>query len=88
MDLDGVLIDFGDTLAYFNDGGFRSYEDALLRIFRRHGYQGSFELMHRIFRELISGSSSGEFGSLHEFWARFLEKLDMNDLSGKPIRKL
>jgi putative hydrolase of the HAD superfamily len=88
LDLDGVLIDFGDTLAYFREGGFRMYEEALLAIFREHKYQGSFKHMHRIFRELISGSSSGEFGSLHEFWGLFLEKLSINDKSGTPIRKL
>ena len=87
LDLDGVLIDFGDTLAYFSEEDFRRYEEALLAIFRRQGYQGSFELMHRIFRELIVGSTSGEIGSLHEFWDLFLEKLGINK-SGTPIRKL
>ena len=88
MDLDGVLIDFGDTLAYFNKRGFQRYEEALQRIFRTQGYEGNFEHMHRIFQEMIRGSSSGEFGSLQEFWGTFLEKLGVNDLSGRPIRKL
>lgn len=88
MDLDGVLIDFGDTLAYINEEGYRRYEEALLSVIRKRGYQGCLNRLHSVFGDALGGSSRGELGSLQEFWQLFLENLGVSNVSAMAIREL
>lgn len=75
MNLKGVLIDFGDTLAYIDKDGSRKYTEALLAILRKFGYQGNLNDLASGFDDVIRNSMKGELKNLQEFWNLLLENL-------------
>jgi HAD superfamily hydrolase (TIGR01549 family) len=68
VSIEAVLIDLGDTLAYIDEEEVESYRRALLRVVRKHGYQGSLGAFATEFDRVISNSMKGEVKNLHEFW--------------------
>lgn len=78
MKLEGVLIDFGDTLAYIDKEGNRKYREAVLSIVSKFGYRGDFEELSLAFDDLIRNSMKGEIKSLQEFWQLLLKNLKIN----------
>ena len=67
MNLKGVLIDFGDTLAYIDEEGSRKYTEVLLTILRKCSYQGNFDELASGFNAAIGNSMKGELKNLQEF---------------------
>lgn len=77
LNFKGVLIDFGDTLAYIDKSGNREYHEALLSIVRNVGYQGDLQKLTEAFNDVIWNSMKGEFKDFEEFWKRFVKNLDI-----------
>ncbi len=88
MNLKGVLIDFGDTLACIDKEGSRKYMEALLCIVRKHGYQEGIYDLTSGFDNAIRNSMKGELENLHEFWNLFLGNLGIHDKSEMIIEEL
>jgi len=82
VELKGVLIDFGDTLAYIDDKGNREYHEALLSMVRNFGYREDLKELTRALNDAIWNSMKGEFKNMKEFWERFIKNLD---ISIKPV---
>ena len=82
MKLEGVLIDFGDTLAHINEEGNRKYREAIFSVVNKSGYRGDFEELSLAFDDLIWNSMKGEIESLTEFWLQLLTNLR---IEAKPI---
>lgn len=79
MNLKGVLIDFGDTLAYIDKEGSRKYTKALLSILHKYGYQGNLDDLSSGFDDAIGNSMKCELKSLQEFWNLLLENLGIHN---------
>jgi HAD superfamily hydrolase (TIGR01509 family) len=88
LNLKGVLIDFGDTLAYIDKDGSRKYTEALLPILRKFGYRGNLDDLASGFDDAIGNSTKGEFKSFQEFWSLLLENLGIHDKSEVLIKEL
>lgn len=84
----GVLIDFGDTLAYFDREGSMRYKKALFSILREYGYQGSLDSLASAFDDAIGNSMKGELKNLREFWNLLLENLGMHSKPTALIEEL
>lgn len=95
MNLKGVLIDFGGTLAHVDKNENIKYEETLLSVLRKHGYRPRFEDVDSTLACLYGDSSKGDFRNLREFWMAFLKKLSIpreekliEDLEGVRSRLL
>lgn len=75
MRLKGVLIDFGDTLAHIDEDGEKRYEERLLSVIRRYGYQKNLKNLGSVLHNTHRSSHKGEMKDLQEFWELFLEHL-------------
>ena|GEM_PF-2050063 len=75
MILKGVLIDFGNTLAFVDKMKNREYEAALLSVLKKFGYEGSRKSLSSVLGSMSLESTTGELKSLQEFWSLMLEKL-------------
>ena len=73
----GVLIDFGDTLAFVDETKSREYEAALLSVLKKFGYAGSPKTLSSVLASIYLKSSTGELKSHQEFWSMMLQKLGM-----------
>jgi HAD superfamily hydrolase (TIGR01549 family) len=71
----GVLIDFGDTLAYIDEIGNRKYHEALLSTVKKFGYQGTLKELAGTLDDVIWNSMKGEFKGMEEFWKQFIRNL-------------
>jgi HAD superfamily hydrolase (TIGR01509 family) len=88
LNLKGVLIDFGDTLAYVDKDGSRKYTEALLSVLCRFGYQGNLDDLASDFDDAIGNSTKGELKSFQEFWSLLLENLGIHNKSEVLIKEL
>lgn len=88
MTFKGVLIDFGDTLAFIDEDGNRKYTEAILSVLRKFGYQGSSDGFAVDFDEAIRNSTKGEVKNLHEFWNLLLENLGIHNAPAALTREL
>lgn len=88
MKFEGVLIDFGDTLAYIDEEGDREYREAILSIVGKYGYRGNMERLSHVFDDLIRNSTKGEFKSLSVFWQQFLQNLKISERSAMLVDEL
>lgn len=75
MRLKGVLIDFGDTLAHIDEDGEKRYEERLLSVIRRYGFQKNLENLASVLHNTYRSSHKGEMKDLQEFWELFLKYL-------------
>jgi HAD superfamily hydrolase (TIGR01509 family) len=80
----GVLIDFGDTLAYLDDVEFKEYEKALVTTLKKCGYEIGLEDLASALASIYMKSSKGELRASQEFWNLMLAKLRIPDQSGLP----
>lgn len=71
----GVLIDFGDTLAYLNEIKFGEYEAELAATLGKYGYKRQLKDLSEILASIYWDSSKGELKTLQEFWGQMLRKL-------------
>jgi len=73
----GVLVDFGDTIAYIDLKKYERYTKGLCSILRRHGYKGKLNDLTLLLNELYHRSSQGEMKSFREFWNSLLKDLKL-----------
>jgi putative hydrolase of the HAD superfamily len=71
----GVLIDFGETLAYLDEAKNREYEAVLIEALKKHGYERLLEDLASVLAGLYANSTKGELGTSQEFWGLMLRKL-------------
>jgi HAD superfamily hydrolase (TIGR01549 family) len=88
LKLEGVLIDFGDTLAYIDEEENQKYREAILSTMREHGYEGDFKRLSHVFDDLIRNSMKGEFKNLLEFWQQLLHNLRISERSAMLVEDL
>ncbi len=86
--LDGVLIDFGDTLAYLDKQENWRYVNDLLSTLGKNGYKREIDQVDSALLASLRGSTKGEFVSIAEFWKDVLRKLRINQTSTQFIREL
>lgn len=79
MTFKGVLIDFGDTLAYRDEVRFRAYEDALVTALKKCGIERRPDDLASALAGAYLKSSKGELNDPREFWSLTLEKLGIHD---------
>jgi len=79
LNLKGVLIDFGDTLAYVDKEGNRRYEGALLSTLTEHGYRRNLDELASTLADTYRNSTKGEIKNLDEFWELFLKKSGIHE---------
>jgi HAD superfamily hydrolase (TIGR01509 family) len=77
LNIKGVLVDFGDTLAYPDENGNRRYHTALLSTLRKYGYQRHLSNLTSILDASYGSSTKGELKSMREFWGVVLDKLQI-----------
>jgi HAD superfamily hydrolase (TIGR01509 family) len=77
LSIKGVLIDFGNTLAYVDEEGNRKYEQAILSILKRHGCKLRLPDVDSTLAAFYGKSSRGEMKNIEEFWRIFIEKLNV-----------
>lgn len=75
MGFKGVLVDFGDTLAYFDEERNRRYVEGLLSILRRYGYQKNLDDLNSFLNNAYGNSTKGEVKDFREFWELLLKNL-------------
>ncbi len=75
VNVKGVLIDFGDTLAYFDEEGYQKYREELLSILRRHGHEANRKDLTQFLNELYYMSSKGEIQDFERLWQLLLARL-------------
>jgi HAD superfamily hydrolase (TIGR01509 family) len=73
--LKGVLIDFGDTLAYLDKIKERKYEAELVSELRKYGYERSLEALSAVLSSIYVNNTKGELKTPQEFWNLALKKL-------------
>jgi HAD superfamily hydrolase (TIGR01509 family) len=86
--LNGVLIDFGGTLAHLDKQQNRNYVNDLLSTVGRNGYQRGVDQVDSALSASLGGSTKGEFASIAEFWKDFLRNLRIDGTSAQCIREL
>jgi HAD superfamily hydrolase (TIGR01509 family) len=75
--LKGVLVDFGDTLAYIDKKNNRRYTEGLLSILRNYGYQKNLSDLASSLDKAYYVSSRGETSNFWEFWESLLKDSGM-----------
>ena len=75
--LRGVLVDFGSTLAYFDEAENRRYEAALVSTLSRYECKRRLEDLDSVLASIYVGSTKGELKNLQEFWGLVLKKLEI-----------
>ena len=78
MKFKGVLIDFGDTLAFIDENSDRKYKEGLLWILARHRNQVDLDNLTRALEPIYGKSSHGEVRDFEEFWKLVLKNLNVS----------
>jgi HAD superfamily hydrolase (TIGR01549 family) len=73
MNIKGVFIDFGGTLAYVNPDTYSRYENMLVATLKKHGHSPWLEEVDSSLGKLYKRDTSGEFKNLREYWTTFLK---------------
>ena len=77
MPVKGIMVDFGDTIAYIDPREYEKYTKGLCSILRRHGYKGKLDDLTLLLDELYHRSSQGEIKSFRKFWNSLLKDLKL-----------
>ena len=80
----GVLIDFGETLAYVDEVAFREYEKALAVALKKCGYKRRLRDVDCALASVYMESSKGELRTPAEFWNLMLANLKIPEQSELP----
>lgn len=75
MNLKGVLIDFGYTLAYLDEENVRRYRQDLFSILKKYGYNKTLDDLVLVLDRTYRSSTKGEIKDIREFWVVLLENL-------------
>lgn len=79
MDVKGILIDFGNTLAYLDEDGDRRYREGIVTVLKSHGYKKSLDDLSLIIDNAYGKSSKGEVKGINEFWGLLLRDLGISE---------
>ncbi|UCE15819.1 MAG: HAD family hydrolase [Candidatus Bathyarchaeota archaeon] len=82
MNLKGVLIDFGYTLAYLNEENVKRYREKLVSILRKYGYNKTLDDLVPILDSTYGSTIKGEVKDIYEFWKVLLKNLEIRE---RPI---
>lgn len=82
LNLRGVLIDFGYTLAYLNGENVREYREELVSILKKHGYIKTLEDFVSILDNTYRSTTKGEVKDIYGFWKVLLKNLGIRE---RPI---
>ncbi len=74
----GVLIDFGDTLAYTDKKAYGRYIEEIVAVVRENRGSLGADNVRSTFTSLYRSSSLGEMKSLEDFWSVFLGRLGVS----------
>jgi HAD superfamily hydrolase (TIGR01549 family) len=80
----GVLIDFGDTVAYVDEVEFREYEKALAVALKKYGYKRRLKDIASALASIYMESTKGKLKTSQEFWNLMLAKLKISERSELP----
>jgi HAD superfamily hydrolase (TIGR01549 family) len=80
----GVLVDFGDTVAYVDEVAFREYEKALVMVLKKYGYRRRLKDVASALASIYMKSTKGELKTPQEFWNLMLAKLKISKQSELP----
>ena len=75
----GVLIDFGETLAYLDEVKNREYQAVLAETLKRYGYERRPKDLASVLAGIYANSTKGELRTSQEFWSLMLTKLKIPD---------
>jgi len=75
LNLKGVLVDFGDTLAHIDEEENRKYEEAIQSTTRKYGYRGDLDDLSSSLSRQYWRSNLGEIPDLQSFWKLLLRDL-------------
>ena len=75
LNVKGVLIDFGGTLAFLDETENRKYEEALISTLKKHGNERQLKDLTSVLADLYLSSTDGKMKSPQEFWSQALKKL-------------
>lgn len=81
MNLKGVLIDFGHTLAYLNEDNVRSYREELVSLFTKYGFKGTLDDLSSVLDRTYRNSTEGEVKTVYELWKLILKNLGIPENS-------
>lgn len=81
LTLKGVLIDFGNTLAYLDEAENRRFETVLVSTLSEYGHFRQLEDLDSVLADIYVSSTKGELKSLQEFWGLVLKKLGVPENS-------
>jgi HAD superfamily hydrolase (TIGR01509 family) len=79
LNLRGVLIDFGYTLAYLNEENVREYREELVSILNKYGYNVTLDDFVPILDNTYRRITRGEVKDICGFWKVLLENLGIRD---------
>jgi len=79
LNLRGVHIDFGYTLAYLNEEDIKRYREELVSILRKYGYTKTLDDLVPILDSTYRSSTKGEVKDIYEFWEILLKNLGMRE---------
>ena len=77
--LKGVLIDFGNTLAYVDEERDRKYREEIVSILEEHGYRKTLDDLTSLLYDAYRSSSKGEVKDIYEFWELFLKSMGISE---------
>jgi len=75
LHFNGVLIDFGGTLAYLDELENRKYEEALASTLKKYGSERHLKDLPSVLAGTYWRSTKGELKTPQEFWSLVLRKL-------------
>ena len=76
--LKGIMIDFGDTLAYTDQEASDKYLQEVFSLIGKHGCSCDPDDVKSTVLALYRSSSKGEMKDLHEFWSILLKNLGVS----------
>lgn len=82
MNLRGILIDFGYTLAYLKEENVREYREKLFSILKKHGYNRTLDDFVSILDNTYRSTTKGEVKDICGFWKVLLASLEIRQ---RPI---
>jgi len=82
LNVRGVLIDFGYTLAYLNEENVERYREELVSVLTKYGYNKTLDDLVPILDSIYRSSTEGEVKDIHEFWKVLLGNLGIRE---RPI---
>ena len=79
MDLKGVLIDFGYTLANIDEEEDLRYRKGLVSILEKYGYDKTFDELSPLLDNAYRSNRAGEAKDMYEFWKFLLDSMGVPD---------